>query len=100
MAGLPYSKIYYFKNFYSIEIKRFLILTKIFLDSQQNVRKLCKKLGFLPKQYFAVLLFKVRGWLFNHAVCKIGLRRRNFALPSMSLILLRCSSFTFSSEAA
>jgi hypothetical protein len=32
-----------------------------------------QKIDFSPKQYFAVLFFKVSEWLFNHAVCKIGL---------------------------
>ncbi len=32
-------------------------------------------MDFSPKQYFAVFLLKVSAWLFNHAVCKIGLRR-------------------------
>jgi hypothetical protein len=39
-------------------------LTSIFLDSQQNVGKYANKLDFSPKQYFAVLLFKVSAWLF------------------------------------
>jgi hypothetical protein len=49
MAGLPYIKIYFFLNTYSIEIKMFLSLTEIFLDSQQNFRKVCKKLDFSQK---------------------------------------------------
>ncbi len=35
MASLPYIKISFFKNTYSIEIKKSLCLTLIFLDSQQ-----------------------------------------------------------------
>jgi hypothetical protein len=38
------------------------------------LRKECKQLDFSPKQYFSVLFFKVSAWLFNHAVCKIGLK--------------------------
>jgi hypothetical protein len=30
--------------------------------------------GFFTKIIFAVFLFQVSAWLFNHAVCKIGLR--------------------------
>jgi hypothetical protein len=48
----------------------FLNLTWIFLDSQQNFRKVCKNLDF------AELLFKVSAWLSNHAVCKIGLTNK------------------------
>ncbi len=29
-------------------------------------RKVCKKLDFSPKEYFAVLLLKVSAWLSNH----------------------------------
>ncbi len=54
-------------------------LTEIFLDSLQLFRKVCKKLDFSPKQYFAVFLFKVSAWLFNHAVCKIGLMEYSVA---------------------
>jgi hypothetical protein len=57
-------------------IKRFLSLIEIFLDSQLNVRNVCKELDFSSKQNFAVLLFKVSAWLFNHAVCKIGLKSK------------------------
>ncbi len=39
MAGLPYIKIYFFLNTYSTE-------SKIFLDSQQIFRKVCKNLDF------------------------------------------------------
>ncbi len=56
------------------DIKKFLSLTLIFLNSQQTFRKLCKKLNFSPKSYFAVFLFKVSAWLFNSAMCKIGLK--------------------------
>ncbi len=31
-----------------------------------------QKTGFFTKIIFAVLLFKVTAWLFNHAVCKKG----------------------------
>jgi hypothetical protein len=34
-----------------------------------------KILGRYAKKYFAVFLFKVSAWLFNHAVCKIGLKK-------------------------
>jgi hypothetical protein len=51
-----------------------LSLTSIVLDSQQNFRKDMQKLDFSPKFYFEVLLFKFSAWLFNYAVCKIGLR--------------------------
>ncbi len=43
MAGLQNIKIYFFKT---LEIQMFLRLTKIFLDSQQNFTKVCKKLDF------------------------------------------------------
>ncbi len=35
---------------------------------------MCKKLDFSPKQYFAVLLFKVSAWLSNHVAFEIGLK--------------------------
>jgi hypothetical protein len=44
-----------------------------FLDLGQKVRKICKKLDFLPKHYFAVKFVKVSAWLSNQAVRKIGL---------------------------
>jgi hypothetical protein len=44
-----------------------------FLDSQQNLYEGMQKIGFSPKEYFAVLLFKVNAWLSNQAVRKIGL---------------------------
>jgi hypothetical protein len=40
-----------------------------------------QKTGFFTKIYLAVFLFKVSAWLFNHEVCKIGLKvhkRENF----------------------
>ncbi len=37
-----------FLNNYGIESKMFLYLIEIFLDSQQNYRKVCKKLDFSP----------------------------------------------------
>ncbi len=50
----------------------FLSFTSIFLDSQQNFRKVqyAKNWIFHKKLYFAY------EWLFNHAVCKIGLKDR------------------------
>ncbi len=73
----------------------FLNLTVILLDSQQNVRKLCVKLDFSTKYYFAVLFFKVSAWLSNHAVCKIGLASHYFnCLHSLSLFLFRVLSLT------
>ncbi len=74
MAGLPYIKIYFFKNTYSIEIKMFLKLIWIALDLGENFRKVCKKLDLSSKKYFTILFFKVSAWLSNQAVCKIGLR--------------------------
>jgi hypothetical protein len=49
MAGLPYIKIYFFKNTSSIESKMFSKLTCNVLDSGENFRKECKKLDFSPK---------------------------------------------------
>ena len=49
MAGLPYIKVYFFWNTYSIKSKMFLKLTWIFLDSRENFRKVHKKLDFSPK---------------------------------------------------
>ena len=53
-------------------------LNKIFPDSQQNFRKVCKKLILLQKEYFAVILFKVSAWESNHIVCKIGLIKHEY----------------------
>jgi hypothetical protein len=33
--------------------------------------------GFLTKIIFAALLFNVSAWLYNHAVCKIGLTQKS-----------------------
>ncbi len=49
MASLPYIRIYFFQNTYYIEIKMFLSLSEIFLDSQQFFRKVRKKLDFSLK---------------------------------------------------
>ncbi len=49
IASLPYIKIDFILNTYSIEMKKSLSLTYIFLDSQQIFRKVCKKLDFSPK---------------------------------------------------
>jgi hypothetical protein len=46
MTGLPYIMIYFFKNTFSTESKMFLNLALIFLDSQENFRKVCKNLDF------------------------------------------------------
>ncbi len=74
MASLPYILRFTFcKNTYSIEIKMFLNLTKIFLESQQKFTKDGKTGFFIKIIYFAVFLFKVSAWLFNYAVCKIWL---------------------------
>jgi hypothetical protein len=43
------------------------------LIQEKYFRKVCKKLDFLPKQYFEELLFKISALLSNHELCKIGL---------------------------
>ncbi len=64
MASLPYIKIYFFQNTYSIEMKESLTLTKIFLDSQQIFRKVCKKLDFHQNNILLYLFSKsVHGYL-------------------------------------
>ncbi len=50
-----------------------LSISSIFIDSNKILGK-CAKYGIFHQNGFAVLLFKVCAWLFNHAAGKIGLR--------------------------
>ncbi len=71
VAGLPYSKIYFFKTLIELKVICFWNWLELFWIQEEGMQKS----GIFTKIiFFAVLFFKVSAWLSNRAVCKIGLR--------------------------
>ncbi len=58
VGGLPYIKISFFLNTYSIESKMFLKLAWIVLDSGQNFSHGIQKTGFFTKMIFCSIIFQ------------------------------------------
>ncbi len=73
MAGLPYIKISFFKTLIALKVKSFwnwLQLSCI----QEKILGRYAKYWIFHQNNICSLFFKVGAWLYNHAVCKIGLR--------------------------
>jgi hypothetical protein len=63
------SSLAFFKTLIALEFKGFLSLTKIFLDSHQNFRNVCKKLDFSPTYVLQYYFSKsVHGYLTTQCV--------------------------------
>ncbi len=72
MASLPYIKIYFFKTLIALKLKSLWLKFSLI---HNKVLGRCEKTVIFTKIIFCSIYFQSQSaWLFNHAVCKIGLR--------------------------